>query len=134
MLMPVRFKGHCSQIHPLSVQQPLCSNMLRPSARKRLLTASKFPASPPSPRQRIRLPFFKKLSLADLCGKAKSKARCGCCSEPVCATSVLINLSPESGTLSSNPEVTQTAIHPQTKHRQQFGQLAVYKSKLCFQR
>lgn len=57
-LMPVRFKGHCFQIHPVSVQQPLRSNMLRPSARKRLLTASKFPASPPSHRQRIRLPFF----------------------------------------------------------------------------
>lgn len=58
MLMPVRFKGHRFQIHPPSVPQPLCSNMLRPPARKRLLTASKFPVSPPSHRQRIRLPFF----------------------------------------------------------------------------
>lgn len=93
-LMPVRFKGHCFQIHPVSVQQPLRSNMLRPSARKRLLTASKFPASPPSHRQRIRLPFFF-LNFHWLIYVARRSQKLGAdAAQSRCATSVLINLSP----------------------------------------
>lgn len=48
----------------------------------------------------------------------------------VCHQPSLLISSPESGVLSSNPEVTQTAIHPHVEHRQQFGQLAVYQANI----
>lgn len=130
--MPVCFMGHRFQIHRLSLQQPPLYNMFRPSARKRLLTASKFPAFlnhiDGGLDCHLFFYFHRLIYVARQSQKLGADAvqsRCVCVCVP--QASLLIS-PPESGTLSSNPEVTQTAIHPQMKHRQQFGQLAVYQA------
>lgn len=97
MLTPVCFMGHCFQIHPLSLQQPPLYNMFRPSARKRLLTASKFPAFlnhiDGGLDCHLFFYFHRLIYVARQSQKLGADAvqtRCVC----VCATSVLINLSP----------------------------------------